>query len=390
MSKTIFEHILDGSIVIDSVEAFGCVVKEFPEHPELLKLFADFLTAKGKGPSAAQYYSKASEIFLGSGRLLHAVVAKMLEWRFDRPCRETLLRFLSAVSVHPHDESPVNRFLQSLLPAELVALFSQFSCNRFPSGKTIRTIGEPETLFWFVLAGELKESYYQLIGHKPKFNKQRLQQGANRLLRQNQVFGDVFPFTEVSLSQSVIETTTCTEVIAIPRRRLIQVCQKFPKVELGILKLLQIRSETGADSPSGKVRRGERYAMQVNMSVEIHPKGGPGPAAAVVLNGSASDLSISGVSFIPETNGAGPPANSAALVKDLAFQRVRVAISSETLSMSIPGQIVRTRKVMVNGSKTLSLGIHFDEVSPRVRGAFLAFAEGTGNFDKARGETRQD
>jgi hypothetical protein len=27
---------------------------------------------------------------------------------------------------------------------------------------------------------------------------------------------------------------------------------------------------------------------------------------------------------------------------------------------------------------------------PRVRGAFLAFAEGTDNFDKARNDTRQD
>jgi hypothetical protein len=45
---------------------------------------------------------------------------------------------------------------------------------------------------------------------------------------------------------------------------------------------------------------------------------------------------------------------------------------------------------MVNGSRTLSLGIQFDEVSPRVRGAFLAFAEGTDNFDKARNDTRQD
>jgi hypothetical protein len=338
MSKTILEHILDGSIVIDSVETFGSVVEEFPEHPELLILFADFLTAKGKGPSAVPHYSRASEIFLGSGRLLHAVVAKMLEWRLDRPSREKLLRFLSAVSGHPQDENPVNRFIQSLLPAELMALISQFSCHRFPSGKIIRNIGEPETHLWFVLAGTLKESYYQLIGHKPRFNKQRLQQRACRLLRQNHVFGDVFPFTEIILSQSVIETTACTEAIAIPRRRLIQVCQKFPKVELGVLKLLQIRSETGADFPSEKVRRGERYAMQVSMTVEIHPKGGHRPV--VVLNGSASDLSISGVSFIPEDNGTSPPAKLAALVKDLDHQRVRVAISSEALSMSIPGQIM--------------------------------------------------
>lgn len=388
MSKTILEHILDGAIVIDSVETFESVVKEFPENPELLKLFADFLTAKGKGKLAARHYGKASEIFLGSGRLLHAVVARMQGWRSDRPRRETLLRFLSAVSVHPHDESPVNRLLQSLSPAELMALFSRFSCNRFPAGKTLRNIGESETHLGFVLAGELKESYYQLIGHKPRFNKQRLQQRTSRLLGQNHVFGDVFPFTEINLSQGVIETTTCTEVIAIPRRRLFQVCKKFPKVQLGILKLLQIRSETGVDSPSGRVRHGERYAMQVNMTVEILSTGVAGPA--VVLNGAASDLSISGVSFIPGTNGGGPPEELASMVQDLDHPRVRVAISSEALSMSIPGQIVRTQKLMVNGSRTLSLGIQFDEVSPRVRGAFIAFAEGAGNFDKARNATGQD
>ena len=388
MSSTILEHMRGGSIVSDSVKTFGSVVKEFPEHPELPKPFAGFLTAAGKGQTAARHYGKASDISLDSGRLLHAVAAKMLEWRFERPCRETLLRFLSAVRVHPHDEDPVNGFLQSLLPAELMALFSQFSCQRFPSGKTIRTIGEPETHLWFVLAGELKESYYQLIGHKPRFHKQRLQQRTSRRLGQNHVFGDVFPFGEIGISQCVIETTAATEVIAIPRRRLIRVCKRFPNVELGLLKLLQIRSETGADSLSGQVRRGERYAMPVGMTVEIHPTGTPGPG--VVLNGSARDLSISGVSFIPETNGAGPPAELAALVKDLDRQRVRVAISNEALSMSIPGQIVRKRETMVNGSRTLSLGIQFDEVSPRVRGAFLAFAEGTGAFDKTHGAAGQD
>ena len=351
----------------------------------MLKLFADFLADKGKGPPAAQHYNTASEIFLGKGQLLHAVVAKMLEWRLERPSRETLLRFLSDVSVHSHDESPVNRFLQSLSPPELLALFSQFSSNRFAPGNTIRNIGEPETHLWFILAGELKESNYQLIGQKPRFNKQRPQQMANRLLGPNHAFGDVFPFTEICTSQSIIETVSCTEVIAVPRQRLIQVCKKFPKVELGILKLLQIRSETGADSPSGSVRRGQRYAMQVNMTVEIHSAGVPGPA--VVLKGSARDLSISGVSFVPETNGGGPPEKLSCLVKDPDRQRVRVAISNQALTMSIAGQIVRTRELVVNGRKTFALGIQFDDVSPCVSGAFLAFAEGTESFDKVRNET---
>ncbi len=134
MSKAILEQIREGPIASDSVEELESVVKEFPEDPELLKLFADLLAAMGNGEPAAQHYHKASEIFLGVGQLLHAVTAKMLEWRFDRPSRKTLLRFLSSVGVHPHDESPTNKFLQSLWPAELKALFSQFGCHRFPSG----------------------------------------------------------------------------------------------------------------------------------------------------------------------------------------------------------------------------------------------------------------
>ncbi len=382
MSKAILDHILDGSILIDSLDAFESVVQEFPEHPELLKLVADSLAAKGKRQSAAQNYKKASAIFLGSGRLLHAVVVKMLEWRLDRPARESVLGFLSAVRVQPHEGGPVNRFLQSLLPAEQIALFSQFSCNRFPSGKTIRNIGEPETHLWLVLAGKLKETHYQLIGHKPKFNKQRLQQGAIRLLGPNDVFGDIFPFTETSTSQGAIDAVSGAEVIAIPRSRLIKICQKYPKVELGILKLLQVRSEKGADSHSSMVRSGERYAMHVNMSVTITPAGITGPP--LTLNGVALDLSVSGVSFIPENSGSCPPAKLASLVKDHDRQRVRVAISSETLSMSISGQIVRMRELMLNGSRTISYGIKFDAVSPRLRGAFFAFAESTGNFDKSR------
>ena len=35
--KSIPEHIIDGTIVIDSVEAFSSILKQFPGHPALLK-----------------------------------------------------------------------------------------------------------------------------------------------------------------------------------------------------------------------------------------------------------------------------------------------------------------------------------------------------------------
>jgi hypothetical protein len=63
----------------------------------------------------------------------------------------------------------------------------------------------------------------------------------------------------------------------------------------------------------------------------------------------------------------------------LIRRRVRVTIPAEELSISIFGQIVRKRNVVVKGITLLSLGIQFAKMPPRLRGAFFAFAESTKN-----------
>jgi hypothetical protein len=41
--KSIPDHIIDGTIVIDSVEAFKSILKQFPDDAHLLKAYSDFL-----------------------------------------------------------------------------------------------------------------------------------------------------------------------------------------------------------------------------------------------------------------------------------------------------------------------------------------------------------
>ena len=85
MKKTIPDYIVEGSIVVDSLEAFGTILKEFPGRPELLRMHAERLAAgRSRGP-AIQQYDKAARLFLNSGRLLQAWVAQSLKWQLQRP-----------------------------------------------------------------------------------------------------------------------------------------------------------------------------------------------------------------------------------------------------------------------------------------------------------------
>ena len=62
--KSIPDHIIDGSIVIDSVEAFKSILKQYPENASLLKAYSDFLTKSNLFDLAAKSYGEASDLFV--------------------------------------------------------------------------------------------------------------------------------------------------------------------------------------------------------------------------------------------------------------------------------------------------------------------------------------
>jgi hypothetical protein len=108
------------------------------------------------------------------------------------------------------------------------------------------------------------------------------------------------------------------------------------------------------------------------MSVEVLPA--RKDAEPVVLDGYTTDLSVSGLSLIADIDAMEDTSDLYTFLQGAVSHRVRVTLPYDGLSVAIGGQIIRSRKVIVDGSKTLALGIQFDEIPPRLRGAFFSIA----------------
>ncbi len=142
MKKTVPEFILDGSIVVDSVEAFGSILKEYPDRPELIKMYAEMLAANKHKDAAIEQFQEAARLFLDSGRLFQSWVSKILQWRLQRPSQEQLLEFHRTVANTAHNSAPIDDFIKNLTPAERMAVFSQFRRIFAPAGKIILKAGD--------------------------------------------------------------------------------------------------------------------------------------------------------------------------------------------------------------------------------------------------------
>lgn len=374
MQKSIADFIIDGSIAIDSLEAFPKVIKQFPGRPELLRMHADLLAANGFPAAAAQQYHDAARLFIESGRLLQAWVAKILQWQLHRPERDQLVEFHRAVEGTPHNGAPVDDFIQNLDPVERMAVFSRFRRLRAPAGKTILSPGKHHADLHLIVSGVAKETCYEMIAQKPGFRRE-----GRRILWEADSFGEVYPFSEETASQPHVATATRTEMLVISRHHLVRACRKHPNIESGIIRLCRIRSRRKAEPAANGVRKGIRYSIPTRMSIEILPD--VQNDSPITMKGHCRDLSVSGVSFIPDRNGTRPDSSESFNVDGLIHRQVRVTIPAEELSVAISGQIVRKRHVVVNGHKIQSLGIQFAKMPPRLRGAFFAFAESAKNAD---------
>ena len=91
--KSIPEHIIDGSIGIDSIEAFGSILKQFPDHPGLLKKYSDLLSRQGLLDLAEKSYGDPARLFVKSDKLLKTLVAKKLQWLIKPPPNKEIYPF---------------------------------------------------------------------------------------------------------------------------------------------------------------------------------------------------------------------------------------------------------------------------------------------------------
>ena len=365
IDENTIEHIIDGSIVINSIDLMLDILKKYPAEPHLVRIYADLIFKYKMHEAAAKAYNRAAILFLNSGKMLPAIVAKISQWHIEMPSDQHVKSFLSELNNNHNRELPIGHFFSKLSIQELKALCSLFENIRLPGGQVVKEIGDTEDHLFFIVSGRLKDSIYLTLQDQRKvFRTPTL------TLSENDFFGDIYPFNKEQRSQSYIETLEPTELVRIPKEKLMRICRKYPNIELGIIDLLSIRSITDKEAPVDEIRREICYKFTLRLELEIYPE--DDPEQAIYLEGDSEDISIGGMSIAIEPNNIREPHTISSLEKTISTSRINVSVVTQTLLLKISGKIAWHREVVHNGSKTLALGMQFDEMSPKIRGLLFA------------------
>ena len=365
IDKNTVDHIIEGSIVINSIELMLEIIKKFPENPELVRIYADLLLKYKMHDAAAKAYNRSAILFLASGKMLPAIVAKISQWHIEMPSDQNVKTFLTELDSNHHKKLPIGHFFSKLSIQELKALCSLFENVRLPANHVVKEIGDTEDHLFFIVSGQLKDSIYLTLQNQRKvFRKPTL------ILSENDFFGDIYPFNKEQRSQSYIETLEPTELVKVPKEKLMRICRKYPNIELGIIDLLSIRSMSDQEDSQETIRKESRHKFSLVLELEIYPE--HSPDEAIYLEGESEDISIGGMNIMIDSSKLNEPWNIPALIESTSDAKIYVSVVTHTLLLKISGKIAWRREVVHNGSKALAIGMQFDEMSPKVRGLLFA------------------
>jgi len=365
IDRNTLEHIIEGSIMINSIDLMLDVLRKFPAEPDLVRIYADLLLKNKMHEAAAKAYNRAAILFLNSEKILPAIVAKISQWHIQMPSDQNVKSFLSELNSNHNRELPIGHFFSKLSIHELKALCSLFENIRLPAGHVVNEIGDTEDHLFFIVSGRLKDSIYLTLQNRRKvFRKPTL------TLSENDFFGDIYPFNKEQRSQSYIETLEPVELVRIPKEKLMRICRKYPNIELGIIDLLSIRSITDKEAPVDEIRKETRCKFILRLELEIYPE--HAPDQAIYLEGDSEDISIGGMSINIDPTNIREPQTVSSLDKTISNSRINVSVVTHTLLLKISGKIAWRREVVHNGAKTLAVGMQFDEMVPKIRGLLFA------------------
>ena len=369
--KSIPEHIIDGSIVIDSIEAFSSILKQFPEHPSLSKKYADLLFRQELLDLAAKSYGEAARLYIDSGRMLQAMVAKKQQWLIKPPSNDEIHIFLTALEQGHFKATPLKMFFDKLSPKEILSIISGFVRVRLFAEKTVQKAGNIESDLYFVVSGTLKDSIYPSLETKEKVHRK-----TNIFLTDDDFFGEIYPFKKDQTCKSDIKTVTQVELVKISRQKLMKLCRDFPNIEPALIDLFKIRSGSEGSANPSTLRKADRYQLPIKMNLELAPKGTfKNP---LVVDGYSSDISIGGICVVLNGHSQHIGHLLATLPETADSSKIRVSFPGETMELKVWGNIKWRHEIHFNGRKTLALGIRFQEDSPKLRGMLFMFANSLG------------
>lgn len=361
---SIASQIIDGSIEIESRAEFENVLELFPNNPALLRAYADLLVAQKAPQIAADSYGEAAGLFIESGMILQAFVAKSLAWEIYPPTDpEQISHFFTANMKNGHQGKPVNDFFNSLPYSAIMSILYPPVKIRLPAGRMLKKIGIEERYLYLIVSGALQGTTFQPMnnGNQVVYKKSSFQ------LSENDFFGDLFPLKEKKLSKSYVETITQTELIKLSKINLMKMCVKYPEAERALEDLFSSRSGIEDKKNSIKDRVGVRHQVPVKVQLQIQSKSNGNPPLDVA--GLSRDISIGGICAVLDAEYRDHPS----LNDSIKGARVQIGFPSEDFSVSVPGEVIWSRQIDSEQDTSIALGMKFQEMSPKSRGMLLSF-----------------
>ena len=216
--RSIAKHIIDGTITIDSVSEFRSMLQVFPENPALHAAFADLLVQKKSQRAAAIVYGKAAEQYVKNHQIISGILVKIMQWRIENPTHQQAHEFYTLIKRSNTIASEAKNFFHSLSYAEFIALTNRIARVRLPARSMIKKIGEIENAIYIVASGALCDTIY-----RPLKRGEKTQKKFTNYLSENDVLGDILPFSKEKISQSYTQTVSGAELMKISKKKFIRV-----------------------------------------------------------------------------------------------------------------------------------------------------------------------
>ena len=362
--KTI-DNIVTGSIVINSVEVMREILKKVPNEPRLMKIYAVMLFKHEMLEKAAEAYNRAASLYCQNNKMLAAIAAKIDEWHIKMPRDHDVRNFFSELKACSDKDVPINNFFSKLSINELKSFCFHFETALLPANQTIKEFGDTEDHLFFIVSGKLEDSLYLTLQ-----NQGRIFRKPTLILSENDYFGKVYPFNEAHRSESFIKALEPTELVSISKKNLLQICQKYPNIELAVIDLLKIRSQSILSESPVKLRRYPRYKFKLKLNLEIYPE--KFNEKTISLEGFSKDISVGGMGIILDLNQIKDKIDISSFNSILKNAKIRIAIAMAACSISVSGKIAWSREIVHEGAKTIAIGMAFCRMSPGIKGFLFA------------------
>jgi len=353
--RGILNRINNGSLKLTRDEEFQQLKDLFPDRGEISRAYADFLLVQGKKEKAYNTFTHAANLFLKGGLTFQAIVSTMLAWRIGKPTHAVGRAFHTSLQNSIREESPLRHLFSDIAYPELLAFMLKLVRTYVDTDKYVTRIGQNSQHVFFVVSGELEEHV------DPAIKVPNVKSGpSGQILKDNDIFGDIFPLQEATVSLSDVKARAPSEVVKISKANLIEICQRYPALEHRLAKLYKGPPSVDYGRSWSSVRRTTRHENPVRTTVMLSlRKGDQSPVAFegmskdISLGGACIDLGLKYGSMRPET-----------------FAGIEAVVEINLPSgvgVSIPGHVTWCKQVNEPAGVSIVAGIRFTPLPPDVR-----------------------